>query len=176
MEARNQQPDSEVAALRLKAKELEELQQRAEEVVASLKAKALADAVARQEEDIARAGAQAEEEVRWRKALRDAAQEAVTRFVKSSRMGSWVGFYRKHARETSALPADQALPLPSYVCPEVGTFADDGDNPLDAWEVSVPGEIRLAEGFSLENLPGPCRLESSRKRKRSDEPSSGALG
>ena len=58
----------------------------------------------------------------------------------------------------------------------IGTFADDGDNPLDAWEVSVPGEILLAEGFSFEDLPDLCRLESSRKRKRSDEPSGGASG
>ena len=63
LEARNQQLDSEVAALRLKAKELEELQQRAEEVVTTFKAKALADALARQEEDLARTSAQAEEEV-----------------------------------------------------------------------------------------------------------------
>ena len=70
----------------MKAKESEESQQRAEEVVESLKPKVLADAVARQEEDIARAGAQAEEEVRWRKALRDAAQEAVNGFARSSRM------------------------------------------------------------------------------------------
>ena len=86
LEARNQQLDSEVSALRLKAKELEEWQQRAEEVAETLKAKVLADAVARQEEDIARAGAQAEEEVRWRKALRDAAQKAVTGFARSIRM------------------------------------------------------------------------------------------
>ena len=176
LEARNQRLDSEVAVLRLKAKELEESQRRAEELTESLKTKVLADAVARQEEDIARAGAQDEEEVRWKKALRDAAQEAVTGFARSSRMGSWVDYYRRHARETSALPSDQSLPLPPYVCPEAGTFADDGDNPLDAWEVSVPGEIRLAEGFSREDLPDPCRLESSRKRKRSDEPSGGALG
>ena len=91
-------------------------------------------------------------------------------------MGSWVDYYRRHARGTSALPADQVPPLPPYVSPAVGTFADDGDNPLDAWEVSVPGEIRLVEGFSREDLPDPCRLESSRKRKRSDEPSGGALG
>ena len=66
------------------------------------------------------------------------------------------------------------LAVPSYVCPGVGTFADDGDNPLDACEESIPGEIRLAEGFSLADLPDPCRLESSRKRKRGDEPSGGA--
>ena len=64
-------------------------------------------------------------------------------------MGSWVDYYRRHAQETSALPADQALPLAPYVCPEARTFANDGDNPLDAWEVSVPGEIRLAEGVGL---------------------------
>ena len=91
-------------------------------------------------------------------------------------MGSWVDYYRKHARETLALPADQVSPPPPYVCPVIRTFADDGDNPLDAWEVSAPGEIRLAEGFSHEDLPDPGRLESSRKRKRSDEPSGGALG
>ena len=91
-------------------------------------------------------------------------------------MGSWVEYYRRHALETSTLPADQVPPLPPYVFPEVGTFADDGDDPLDAWGVSVPGEIRLAEGFSLEDLPDPCRLESSRKRKQSDEPGGGALG
>ena len=174
LEARNQQLDSEVAALRLKATELEELQQRAEGVVETLKAQALADVVARQQEDIARASAQAEEEVRWRKALRDAAREAVLRFVRSSRMGSWVGFYQKHARETSTLPADQVPLPPPYVCPEAGTFIDDGDNPLDAWEESIPGEIRLAEGFSLGDLPDPCRLESSRKRKRGNESSGGA--
>ena len=54
----------------------------------TLKAQALADAVTRQQEDIARASVQAEEELRWRKALRDAAREAVTRFIRSSRMGS----------------------------------------------------------------------------------------
>ena len=89
-------------------------------------------------------------------------------------MGSWVGFYQKHARETSALPADQVPPLPPYVCPVAGTFVDDGDHPLDAWEESIPGEIRLAEGFSLGDLPDPFRLEPSRKRKRDDEPSGGA--
>ena len=98
------------------------------------------------------------------KALQNAAQEAVTGFARRSHMGS------------SPFPADQAPPLPPYVCPEAGTFTDDGDNPLDAWEVSIPGEIRLAEGFSYEDLLDPCRLESSRKRKRSDEPSGGALG
>ena len=69
MEARNQQLDSEVAALMLKAMELEEAQQRSEGVVEPLKAQVLADAVARQQEDIARASVQAEEELRWRKAL-----------------------------------------------------------------------------------------------------------
>ena len=64
LEAHNQQLDLEVAALRLKAKELEESHQRAEEVMENLKAKVLADAVARQEEDIARAGAQARSEER----------------------------------------------------------------------------------------------------------------
>ena len=34
----------------------------------------------------------------------------------------------------------------------------------------------MTEGFSREGLPDPSRLESSRKRKRSDEPSDGALG
>ena len=48
-EARNQQLDSEAAALRLKAMELEELQQRAEGVAETLKAQVLADAVARQD-------------------------------------------------------------------------------------------------------------------------------
>ena len=91
-------------------------------------------------------------------------------------MGSWVDYYRRYALETSALHADQVPPLPPYVCPEVGTFADDGDNPLDAWGESIPGEIRLAEGFSLADLPNPCRLESSRKRKRGDEPGGGASG
>ena len=81
-------------------------------------------------------------------------------------MGSWVGFYQKHARETSALPAEQVPPLPPYVWPVAGTFADDGDNPLDAWEESIPGDIRLAEGFSLADLSDLGRLESSRKRKR----------
>ena len=69
LEARNQQLDSEVAALRLKATELEELQQRSEGFVETLKAQVLADAVARQQEDIARASAQVEEELRSRKAL-----------------------------------------------------------------------------------------------------------
>ena len=89
-------------------------------------------------------------------------------------MGSWVGYYQKHARETSALPADQVPPSPSYIFPEAGTFADDGDHPLDAWEESIPGEIRMAEGFSLGDLPDPFRLEPSRKRKRDDEPGGGA--
>ena len=43
-------------------------------------------------------------------------------------MGSWVGYYQKHARETSALPADQVPPPPPYTCPEAGTFVDDGDH------------------------------------------------
>ena len=174
MEARNRELDLEVAALRRKAMELEEAQQRSEGVVETLKAQVLADAVARQQEDIARASVQAEEELRWRKALRDAAREAVTRFVRSSRMGSWVGYYQKHARETSALPADQVPPPLPYTCPEAGTFVDDGDHPLDAWEESIPGEIRMAEGFSLGDLPDPFRPEPSRKRKRDDEPGGGA--
>ena len=82
-EARNQQLDSEVAALRLRAVELEEAQRRSEGVVETLKAQALADAVARQQEDIARASVQAEEELRWRKALRDAARDR-----KSTRLNS----------------------------------------------------------------------------------------
>ena len=66
LEARNQRLDSNMDALRLKAKESEEARQRAEDLVESLKTKAREDDVARKEEDIARAAAQAEEEVRWR--------------------------------------------------------------------------------------------------------------
>ena len=69
LEARNRLLDSEVAALRLKAEELEESQRRAEGVAETLKAQVLADAVARQQEEIARADAQAAEEARWRKVL-----------------------------------------------------------------------------------------------------------
>ena len=88
-------------------------------------------------------------------------------------MGSWVEHYQKHAREPSAFHADQVPPAPPYICPEAGTFADDDEHPLDAWEESTPGEIRMAEGFSLGDLPDPLQPEPSRKRKRDDEPSAG---
>ena len=141
LEARNQRLDSEVAALRLKAKELEESQQWVEELAESLKDKALADSVARQEEDIAREGAQAEEEVRWRQALRDAPREAVTRFARSSRMGSWVEYYRRHARETSTLPVDHVPPLPRTSARRLGRLL------MMATTLSTPGKY-LSRGRS----------------------------
>ena len=99
--------------------------------------------------------------------LREAAQRAVTEYVRSSRMGARVEYYRRHARGRALLEADR-VPEP-YAIPPVGTFADDRGDPLEAWDVTEPGLVSPAEGVAPGGVPSSSQLESSRKRKRADE-------
>ena len=87
-------------------------------------------------------------------------------------MGSWVDFYRRYDRAIAGLRVGQTALPPPYICPPAGTFADDGEDPLDAWEVSEPGPVQLAEGFGLKDLPDPGPVsewsKSSGQRQRTD--------
>ena len=69
------------------------------------------------------------------------------------------------------------VPLPApYVCPPVGTFADDGEDPHEAWDVTEPELVRLAKRVNPDVALGPSRLQSPRKRKQVDEVGGSALG
>ena len=90
-------------------------------------------------------------------------------------MGARVDYYRRHALEFATLETDQ-VPLPApYICPPVRTFADDGEDPLEAWDVTEPELVRLAEGVNPGVAPGSSRLQLPHKRKRVDEAGSSAL-
>ena len=91
-------------------------------------------------------------------------------------MGGRVDYYRRHALEFATLETDMMLAAAQYVVPPVGTFADDGEDPLEAWDVTEPGLVQLAERVAPDSTSGPSRLESPRKRKRANESGGGALG
>ena len=158
---------AEEAALRQRLRDAEEARERAELVAERLGSNARADAESRQRSEAARVAACLEAERRRPEELREAAQRAVTEYVRSSRMGARVEYYRRHARGRALLEADR-VPEP-YAIPPVGTFADDRGDPLEAWDVTEPGLVSPAEGVAPGGVPSSSQLESPRKRKRADE-------
>ena len=166
----------EAATLRRRIQDAEGARERAKILVERLAANSCADTEGQWTLEAARAAVRLEEESRRAEELQEASRRAVTSYVRSSRMGARVDYYHRHALELATLETDR-VPLPTpYVCPSVGTIAGDGGDHLEAWDVTEPGLVKLAEMVSPDVTPGPSRLESPRKRKRADESGGGALG
>ena len=89
-----------------------------------LAANSRADVEGRRPLKAARAAVRLEEESRREEELQEASRRAVTNYVRSSRMGARVDYYRRHARDFATLETDRVPAAAPYVVPPVGTFAD----------------------------------------------------
>ena len=114
-----------------------------------------------------------------------AQEEAVSRFVQSSRMASWVNWTvmfrigtlmaqvrQIHPGFRLARPLDGLIPStpPPYTPPRLGFFVDDEDCPFDAWDASaVPESVRMSPGKKLSDLGDPLCVLKERCRKVLEE-------
>ena len=114
-----------------------------------------------------------------------AQEEAMSRFVQSSRMAAWVNWNLLFRMGTVMAQVRQVHPdfqlirplgglipstPPPYTPPQLGFFVDDVDCPFDAWDATgVPEHVRMAPGRKFSDLGDPLREFKERCRRVLEE-------